>query len=57
MVDYVALAVIGAVLVAIGFGMWSPAFGMVVAGLELIVAAYAGAYVKTAARVAEKAKR
>lgn len=53
MVDYVALAVIGAVLVAAGFAMLTPAAGMVVAGLELIVAAYVGAYAKVAVKANE----
>jgi hypothetical protein len=43
--DFVALAVIGAVLVAVGLAMWSTALGLVAAGVELIVAAYAGAYI------------
>lgn len=54
MKDYVALAVIGAVLVAAGLAMWSTALGMVAAGVELIVAAYAGAYVKVEATKAVK---
>lgn len=53
MIDYVALAVMGAVLVATGFAMWSAPAGMVIAGLELILAAYVGAYAKVAAKANE----
>lgn len=55
MKDFVALAVFGAVLVAAGFAMWSPPVGMGVAGLEVLMAAYAGAYLE--ARKREQVKR
>lgn len=40
------LLAIGALLIAFGFIMWSPAAGLVVAGVELIGAAYLAAYVQ-----------
>jgi hypothetical protein len=43
---YVALAVAGAVLVAVGAALWAPPAGLVVAGVEAISAAYVGAYMR-----------
>lgn len=55
MKDFVALAVIGAVLIATGFAMWSPPVGMAVAGIETVGAAYVGAYLE--ARKPEQVNR
>ncbi len=41
---YVVLAIVGAVLVAVGVGMWAPAAGVAVAGVEAVTAGYVGAY-------------
>ena len=41
---YLVVAVLGAVLIAGGVGLWSPPAGLVAAGVELVAAAYIGAY-------------
>jgi hypothetical protein len=41
-----ACLVFGGILVAVGVAMWAAPAGVVVAGLELIVTAYAFAYLK-----------
>lgn len=43
---YLLLAVFGAALVAGGVGLWSFPAGLVAAGVELVAAAYVGAYFK-----------
>jgi len=48
--DFIALAVVGAVLIAVGFAMWSPPVGMAVAGVETVGAAYVGAYLEARKR-------
>lgn len=50
MKDFIALAVVGAVLIAVGFAMWSPPVGMAVAGVETVGAAYVGAYLEARKR-------
>jgi len=44
------LAVLGAVLVACGTGLWSLPAGVVTAGLECLAAAYVATYLKARAR-------
>lgn len=44
MIVYLLLAVIGAGLVVAGVWAWSPPAGLVTAGVELLGAAYVGAY-------------
>lgn len=41
---FMILAAVGAALVAVGVGLWSPPGGLVAAGLELVGVAYVGAY-------------
>lgn len=46
MTVYVALALIGAALIAIGVAMWAVPAGLVVGGGEILAGAYAGAYIQ-----------
>lgn len=43
---FVILAVLGGLLVSVGVGLLSIPMGVIVAGLELLAAAYAGAYMR-----------
>lgn len=46
----VALAVIGALLIALGIALWSLSAGLVVAGGECVAAAYVASYLKARVR-------
>lgn len=45
---YAAVALVGAFLVALGFGLWHLEIGLVVGGVECIAAAYVAAYLTRA---------
>jgi hypothetical protein len=44
------LAILGALLVACGAGLWNVPAGLVTAGLECLAAAYVASYLKARAR-------
>jgi hypothetical protein len=46
----VILAVIGAVLVSVGAGLWNLPAGLVTAGVQCLAAAYVTTYLKARAR-------
>jgi hypothetical protein len=45
----IRLAVLGALLIVVGVALWSLAAGLVVAGVETLLASYVTAYVKVKA--------
>lgn len=45
----IVLAAAGLLLVSAGTGIWNPAFGLIVAGVQCIAAAYVATYLKARA--------
>lgn len=57
MSEYIGLAIAGSVLVAVGFALWWGPAGIIVAGLEMLVGAYVGAYFEARKQEREEVRR